>query len=273
MPRLLRPMEVAAARAPSERDARSHDKVDKSPAVLVKRLLDTACYPHTTTRLRLVETHISWVVLTGDYAYKLKKPVDLGFVDFTTLARRRHYCEEELRLNRRLAPELYLEVVAIRGSMSGPRIGVKGKVLDYAVKMRQFPDAALASRALARGRFGAAEIDALAATIADFHAAAPAAPAGGPLGTPEAVLTAARQNFEQMLPLVQTPHDRKALRALRQWTQREHVSRRDAFGARKRVGFIRECHGDLHLKNTALLDGRPVPFDCIEFSDDLRCID
>jgi uncharacterized protein len=221
----------------------------------------------------MLETHISWVMLTGDYAYKLKKPVDLGFVDFTTLARRRHYCEEELRLNRRLAPELYLEVVAIRRSMGGPRIGVKGKVLDYAVKMRQFPDAALASRALARGRFGAAEIDALAATIADFHAAAPAAPTGGPLGTPEAVLAAARQNFEQMLPLVQTPYDRKALRALRQWTQREHVFRRDAFGARKRVGFIRECHGDLHLKNIALLDGSPVPFDCIEFSDDLRCID
>src|SRR5262245_58716991 len=270
MNKLSEPNRTSAAQSRSAGSIRVQKSAD---APLAARLLDPACYPHPTKRLRLLETHISWVVLTGDYAYKVKKPVDLGFVDFTTLARRRHYCEEESRLNRRLAPELYLGVVAIRESMYGPRIGGKGKVLDYAVKMRQFPDTALASRALARGRFRAAEIDALAATVAAFHAAARAAPAGGPLGTSEAILAAARQNFEQMLPLAETPQDRKGLDALRQWTQREHASRREAFEARKRAGFVRECHGDLHLGNIAVIDRRPVPFDCIEFSDDLRCID
>src|SRR6185436_1163897 len=132
-------------------------------------LLDPACYPHRVGRIRLVETHISWVLLTGDYAYKVKKPVDLGFANFSTLALRRRYCKEELRLNRRLAPALYLGVVAIRGTRQRPRVGGKGKILDYAVKMRQFSQAALASRALTRGRFGAVEIDDLAAKIAAFH--------------------------------------------------------------------------------------------------------
>ena len=236
-------------------------------------LLDPSSYPHRTGRIRLVETHISLVFLTGDYTYKVKKPVDLGFANFSTLALRKRYCEEELRLNRRLAPELYLDVVAVRDGRTGPRVGGKGKIIDYAVRMREFSQEALASRALVRGRFGPAEIDDLAATIAAFHAGAPAAPAGGPLGTPAAILASALQNFDQMLPLIGTPQERRALKTLRQWTEREQAARRDEFENRKSGGFVRECHGDLHLGNIALLDRRPVPFDCIEFSDDLRCID
>jgi aminoglycoside phosphotransferase family enzyme len=220
-----------------------------------------------------VETHISWVLLTGNYAYKVKKPVDLGFANFSTLALRRRYCKEELRLNRRLAPALYLGVVAIRGTRQRPRVGGKGKILDYAVKMRQFSQAALASRALTRGRFGAVEIDGLAATIAAFHTGTSVVPAGKPFGTPAAILASALQNFDQMLPLIGSPQERRALKTLRQWTEREHAARHDDFEARKSDGFVRECHGDLHLGNIALLDRRPVPFDCIEFSDDLRCID
>src|SRR5687768_8485342 len=137
---------------------------------LPQRMLDPACYPHRVGRIRLIETHISWVLLTGDYAYKMKKPVDLGFANFSTLALRRHYCEEELRLNGQLASQLYLEVVKIRGSLNALHIGGKGKVLEYAVKMREFPQEALASRALRQGLFGALEIDLLAATMAGFHA-------------------------------------------------------------------------------------------------------
>jgi hypothetical protein len=240
---------------------------------LIAALQSPECYPHPVVGPRLIETHISWVLLTGKYAYKIKKPVDLGFVDFTTLALRRRYCEEELRLNRRLAPELYLAVVAIRGTMEAPRIGGKGRLIDYAVKMREFPQQALASRALAGGRFAAAEIDALAALIAGFHAVAPKAPARSSLGTPEAVLSSARQNFEQMLPLVAPPQDGKILRALRRWTEHEHARCRNALKARAVDGFVRECHGDLHLGNIVLLDRRPVPFDCIEFNEALRWID
>ena len=236
-------------------------------------LLDPSCYPHRTGRIRVVETHISWVILTGEHAYKIKKPIDLGFADFSTLALRKHYCEEELRLNRRLAPELYVDVMALRGSGKAPHIGGEGKILDYAVRMRQFSPGALASRALARGRFGPAEIDALAATISAFHARTPAAPVAGTAGAPATILAWARQNFEQMLLPAATPQDREALRTLQRWTEQEHSRRRDAFEARRLGGFVRECHGDLHLGNVVLLDRGPVPFDCIEFSDDLRSID
>jgi aminoglycoside phosphotransferase family enzyme/predicted kinase len=240
---------------------------------LFAALLDPACYPHPAAGVRVIETHISWVLLTGEFAYKIKKPVNLGFVDFTTLGLRHHYCEEELRLNRRLAPSLYLEVVSIRGDPGTPRIGGEGPVLDYAVKMREFPQEALASRRIVGGGFGAAEIDALAALAAEFHSGAPAAGPAGRFGTPDAVLSAALQNFEQMLPLVKTAPEDRTLRALRRWTEREHGARRDAFERRRREGFVRECHGDLHLGNIAMIGGRPVPFDCIEFNDDLRCID
>jgi aminoglycoside phosphotransferase family enzyme/predicted kinase len=242
-------------------------------APLFAALLDPKCYPHPVTKVRVIETHISWVMLTGPYAYKIKKPVNLGFADFSTLGLRRYYCEEELRLNRRLAPGLYLDVVTIRGDDRSPRIGGDGPVLDYAVRMREFSQEALASRALAAGAFDAAGIDALAALVAKFHAGAPVARTGERAGLPETVLAAARQNFEQMLPLVRSAPDDRLLRALRQWTEREFETRRAGFAARRAGGFVRECHGDLHLGNIAILDGQPVPFDCIEFNDEFRWID
>jgi len=242
-------------------------------APLFAALQRPECYPHPVSQVQVIETHISWVLLTGEYAYKIKKPVNLGFADFSTLGLRRHYCEEELRLNRRLAPDLYLDVVTIRGDAATPRIGGDGPVLDYAVKMAQFPQDALASRRLAAGTFGPAEIDALAARIADFHATAPVAPAAGPFGTPETVLAPALQNFDQMLPLAGDAQEDGTLRELRRWTEREFGARRGAFTRRKSGGAIRECHGDLHLGNIAVLEGRPVPFDCIEFNDELRWID
>ena len=220
-----------------------------------------------------METHISWVLLTGDYAYKIKKPVDLGFANFRTLALRKHYCEEELRLNPRLTPGLYLDVVPIRGSSRAPRVGGKGKVIDYAVKMRQFPKDSLASRALAQGAFGPAEIDVLAGTIAGFHETAPPAPPGGTFGTPHAVLETALENFEQLAPLTQSKSDARLLAVLQQWTEQEHARLRHTLERRTSGGCIRECHGDLHLGNIVMWDGRPVPFDCIEFNQALRYID
>jgi aminoglycoside phosphotransferase family enzyme/predicted kinase len=235
-------------------------------------LLDPACYPHPVERVHLIETHISWVFLTGKYVYKVKKPVDLGFVDFTSLELRRRACEEELRLNRRLAAEIYLAVVEIRGTPDAPRIEGGGALLDYAVKMREFPQDALAAKALASGDFGDDAIDRLAATIAAFHARVPAAMAGR-LGSPASVIAAARQNFAQILPRLHDAKDRSVLLALRRWSEREATAKRETFAARKRSGHVRECHGDLHLGNVALIDGVPVAFDGIEFSAELRWID
>ena len=137
--------------------------------MLIAALQNPALYDHPVERFEVVETHISWVLLTGPYAYKIKKPVDLGFLDFSTLEKRRFFCGEELRLNRRLAPDLYLDVVAITGSAESPRLGGAGPAIEYAVKMKQFPREGELDRVLARGELGAGHIDALAREIAAFH--------------------------------------------------------------------------------------------------------
>src|SRR4029079_12501791 len=131
----------------------------KMAARLIAALSNGEVYPHPAGSVATLETHISWVLLAGDFAYKIKKPVELGFLDFSTLAQRRHFCEEELRLNRRLAPQIYLDVVEIRGSEDTPRISGDGPLLEYAVRMRRFPQESLASQLLAEGRLDAGPID------------------------------------------------------------------------------------------------------------------
>jgi len=140
------------------------------PESLVAALRDPRRYPHPVERVELLETHISWILLTGNYAYKLKKPVSLGFLDFSTLEARRTACEEELRLNRRTAPDLYLEVVPVTGTETEPRLGGTGRAIDYAVKMREFPQDALLDRVAARGGLRLELMDELAAEVAAFHA-------------------------------------------------------------------------------------------------------
>jgi len=243
------------------------------PGSLVASLRDPACYPHPAGPVELIETHISWVLLAGDYAYKLKKPVSLGFLDFGTPEARRYYCEEELRLNRRTAPDLYLAVVPITGRPATPRMGGTGQAIEYALKMKRFPQEALADYAAKRGGLGAAQIDAIAAALAAFHATAPAAPEGSAFGAPDHVTASALQNFEQIGALVADRDDAAQLRRLRSWTLSESSRLGETFAARKRHGFVRECHGDLHLRNIVFLDGLPVPFDCIEFNPELRWID
>jgi aminoglycoside phosphotransferase family enzyme/predicted kinase len=240
---------------------------DLVPA-LVPDLSSPDCYPHAVREVHVMDTHISRVYLTGDYAYKVKKPVNLGFLDFTTLKARERYCREELALNRRLAPDLYLDVVAVRGSREHARIDGDGPVIDYAVKMREFPQDALASRMLARGELAPPLLAGLAARIAHFHDTAPAD--AGRHGTPAAVQAHALQNFEQMASLVATARDRAALATLKTWTLAELARVRPALARRHAEGRVREVHGDLHLGNIVLLDGALVPFDCIEFNAALR---
>ena len=242
-------------------------------ATLIDFLRDPRCYPHPVDRLHVVETHISWVVLTGPFAYKIKKPVALGFLDFSTLAARRFYCDEELRLNRRLAADLYLEVVAISGSTERPAIGGPGPVLEYAVKMRQFREDGLLDRVQARGELLPAHIDALAEQIAAFHQSCERASAGATLGSPETILQPARQNFEQALELLAEPADRACVERLLGWNESTGRALQAVFKNRQRDGFVRECHGDLHLGNVFLENEAIRIFDCIEFNANLRWID
>lgn len=236
---------------------------------LIDSLRSPSAYPHRPDHVEVVETHISWVLLAGDRAYKLKKPVDLGFVDFSTLERRKHFCEEETRLNRRLAPELYLGVVPISGAANSPVIGGPGRPIEYAVEMRRFDQNALLTRVLERDELRDAHVDALAEMIARFHGRAAVAPPTGPYGAPDRIWRSAAENFAQV-----GDHDDADLR--RRLAGRAHdlfAAKRETFAARLRAGFVRECHGDLHLGNLLLLEDRVVPFDGIEFNDDLRWID
>jgi len=236
-------------------------------------LLDPSCYPHAVERVELIETHISWVFLAGDCAYKVKKPLRLGFLDFSTLESRRFYCREELRLNRRTAPELYLEVVPISGSPDAPRIDGRGAAIEYALRMRRFAQEALADRIAKQGQLNSDRVGAIAAALAVFHAAIAVAEPDDEWGSPEGVAAPALANFEQIAELNPYSPDAPRLERLRSWTSGEAHRLSGSFAARKRDGFVRECHGDLHLGNIVFLEGRPVPFDCIEFNPELRWID
>ncbi len=237
---------------------------------LVEDLQRPALFPHPVTRFERVETHISIILLTGGFAYKFKKPVNFGFLDFSTLDRRRRYCEEELRLNRRLAPELYLAVVPV---YAGPCLGGDGEVIEYAVQMRQFDQEAQFDRLLDADRLTGAHIDALALRIADFHAAVAVAGPDQAYGSPAAVQAPVEENFSQILAILTDPHGRDRLAALQNRSQQQFRELQARFQARKDGGFVRECHGDLHLRNVALVDGVPLAFDCIEFNANLRWID
>jgi aminoglycoside phosphotransferase family enzyme/predicted kinase len=230
-------------------------------------------YPHAVGSIERLETHISWVFLAGEYAYKVKKQVALGFLDFITLEARRYYCEEELRINHWLAPDLYLDVVAVRGSLEAPHIGGGGEVVEYALRMRRFPQEALATSLLACGRLTSERIAEFATNLAGFHADLQPAGAGTPYGMLAVVLDAALANFAQMQALVEPSDERTLLGVSRQWTEDEFSRRHADFQHRQARGMTRECHGDLHLRNIVEWNGRLIAFDAIEFDPALRWID
>ena len=256
-------------------------RADDTDQTITEALLDPTAYPHPAADMRLIETHISWVLLAGEFAYKLKKPVDLGFLDFSTLARRKHFCEEELRLNRRLAPDLYLDVVTLRRTRSGLRFGDTGEIVEYAVRMRRFPQAAQLDRQLAAGGIGDEDMDGIAEFIGDFHRRADLAPAAAAWGSPRQVAAPAFENFTRMETTWPDPAPGSApdttlastIAELHRWTEQTASRLAVRFAIRRATGRVRECHGDLHLRNMARIDGDFLAFDGIEFAPALRWID
>ena len=250
---------------------------DSHQAVLLGRLLTPAAYPHPVTDVRLIETHISWVFLTGDYVYKVKKPVDLGFLDFTSLERRRHFCREEVRLNRRFAPALYLDAVPIVGSPAAARIGLAGEAggdgepIEWAVRLRQFDEAGRLDRLLDDGGLSSQGCTELGVEMARIQDRLEIADVSTPWGTPEAVASAIDTTLARLC--AHRPEHRERVDALQRDVHRRLAASRAAIEARRRAGRVRQCHGDLHLANLVRHEGRFVAFDSIEFSDTLRWID
>jgi len=238
---------------------------------LVRRLLEPAAYPHPTGAIRLIETHISWVLLTGEFVYKLKKPCNLGFLDFSSLERRREFCHEEVRLNGRFAPDLYLAAVPITGTADAPRIGGAGPAIEWAVKLRQFPDECRLDRLFEAGRLSADDCGRLGAEIARVESLLAVADPATDFGTPDTFLRTVALNLSQIRrarPVAAPRAD-----ALEAWITRAVAAARPLFAARIAAGKVRECHGDQHLANNVLHHGRMTAFDGIEFNESLRWID
>ena len=235
---------------------------------LITALLDPGFFPHPAQPVEWVETHASWLLLAGEFAYKIKKPVTLPFLDYGTLARREEFCRAELVLNRRLAPDLYLDVVPIGGTPARPLLG-ELPAIEWAVRMRRFDESGRLDHMAARGELQPAHLAQLAATLCTFQQSAAIAAPDARFGAPEQVLAAARENFVELRQLLPATAQAQ-VGQLAEWTEAEFVRRAGDFVARKADGFIREGHGDLHLGNLVLIDGRVTPFDCIEFNEDFR---
>jgi aminoglycoside phosphotransferase family enzyme/predicted kinase len=239
----------------------------------IAALQHASAYPHACDAIELIETHISWVLLTGAFVYKIKKPVDFGFLNFSTLERRRHCCEEELRLNRRYAPSLYLDVVTITRAQGVIRVGGVGEVIDHAVRMHQFDGAMQLDRRLADGALTPAAMIQFADTLAQVHAALPRSDLSREFGTPVAVWAPVEENFVQVAASVVARELASEVREVRQWSEQQHAALSPLMRLRRDNGFVRECHGDLHLANLVALADGVHAFDCIEFSEALRWID
>ena len=240
---------------------------------LIRSLLQPAVYGHPVSDIQLIETHISWLILTGDYVYKIKKPVNLGFLDFSTLEKRRFCCNEELRLNSRLAAEIYLDVVAITGTPGKPVLQGSGEAIEYAVRMVQFPQQAQLDNMLAEGKLHHNHIDAIAVMVAKFHQATNIAPADSDFGDPQHVYHPVAENFSQIREHLQTNDYEHELAELESWSKSAFAALTPVFDQRKQGGFIRECHGDMHLRNLVWFNNKPMAFDCLEFNPALRWID
>lgn len=261
---------------------------------LIESLMDADVYPHEVSDIRIHETHISWVILTGPFAYKIKKPVVFDFVDYSTLERRKAFCEKELELNRRFAPNLYLGVVPIFEFDSklvvGDELGVQqsggsqaekrllanqanSHPIEYAVKMRQFRQEAIAAAMIKDGELIASDVERLGLDIAKFHESIECASLRLASVTSEKILADAIDNFTLLNTAFENDSRHQTVQHLEKWSAGQFWCRQSLFSARLAAGKVRRCHGDMHLNNIVHWDGRLVPFDGIEFNEDFQWID
>ncbi len=248
---------------------------------VIEALMKPEAYPHKVGEVVLVQTHISFVFLTGDYVYKVKKPVDFGFLDFTTLEKRLHYCREELRVNRALAGEIYLDVVPITRNERGEiKVEGDGEVIEYAVKMVQLPQEAIMKVLLQQGKVSRSDVEDIAARVARFHEGAARGAEITRWGAYEQVVKNWEQNFEQTAQLKGAEVDAEEYEALEARVRRFLREKEELFREREKAEKIRECHGDLHSGNIFIVrkpgklyrQGIYI-FDAIEFFKGFSCSD
>jgi uncharacterized protein len=241
---------------------------------LIQQMLTPEFYPHpVTVPMQLIQTHASYVLLTGDYAYKLKKPVNFGFLDYSTLAKRQHCCAEEIRLNQRGAKELYLEVLAISKEGDQYQLGTGGEIVDYAVKMIQFSQANLLSNMFESGTISAADVESIGLVVARFHREAQTNEYISSFGLVEKIRQSIDDNYRQTEKYIGRIQTQQQFIETKAYTDQFLVEKSQLFLDRLAGGFIRECHGDLHLRNICRWQDQTLLFDCIEFNESFRFVD
>ena len=261
-----RPVERLDGRQENDGDAYYAWSMQTAGIALAQAMVESLA---RTLHAQVIETHISWVLLTRDLAYKIKKPVHLPFVDYGTLEARRGFCEEEVRLNRRLAASLYLGVSRITGTHRMPEVDGAGTALEYAVRMLRFAPGALFGEQLAAGALTPGAVDSLALLLGDFHESAPATADGNGFGSAERRRAVAFAALDGAAPVL---HSAERAR-LGDWLASQAAALGPLWSQRLAAGRVRECHGDLHLDNVVSLDDGVAAFDCIEFDPALRWID
>jgi hypothetical protein len=232
-------------------------------------LLEPAAYPEPTSRVELVQTHISWVFLTDRFAYKVKKPMDLGFLNFTTLRRRHFYLHQELVLNRRLCPEIYLDVLPVVAHKQGVRLGGQGHPVDYALKMVRLPQESMMDEVADRGELRREHLDRIIQRLVPFYEQAATGPRINKFGEPAIIHFNHQENFSRTAGLVGEMLSPELFAGIQAFSWGFLKKNRQLFLRRIREGRVRDCHGDLHMKNICLADGVYI-YDCIEFNPRFR---
>jgi hypothetical protein len=241
---------------------------------LIQQMMQPGFYPHPVQEpIQLIQTHVSYVLLTGDYAYKLKKSVNFGFLNYSTLELRKHFCEEELRLNQRGAAELYLEVMPITGDQNQYQLGDSGKPVEYALKMRQFPQESLFITLFEQGKLSETHMEELGRVVAQYHATAETSDYIRKFGEVAQVRQSIDENYEQTKKYIGGPQTEAQFEETKQYTDNFFTERSQLFTSRVQNNWIRECHGDLHLRNICLWHDKILLFDCIEFNEPFRFVD
>ena len=241
---------------------------------LIARMQQPDFYPHAVAEnIQVVQTHASVVFLTGDYAYKIKKSVDYGFLDYSTLDKRKHFLEEELRLNQKIAPDLYLEIITIRNSDRTLSIDGSGDIVEYALKMYQFPQENLFGNLLKAGKLDENRFVELGKIVAQFHLSAESSEHISSFGTVDKIQAALTQNYQQSEKYIGTVQTQEQFSATKTYTDAFFSEKQDLFINRVKQNKIKECHGDLHLRNICLWQNKIQLFDRIEFNESFRFVD
>lgn len=243
-------------------------------SALIEQMMQSGFYPHSVTEpIQLIQTHISYVFLTGDYAYKVKKPVNFGFLDFSTLEQRHHFCLEELRMNQPIAPDIYLEVLPIAQADNTYILGGASQPVEYALKMCQFPQDALFIELFEQGKLTEAHMEELGRIVAEFHAKAETNDYIRSFGEVSKIRETCNENYQQTEKYIGEPQTQQQYEETKNFTDTYFEQQQELFAARQKNKRIRECHGDLHLRNICLWQDKIQLFDRIEFNELFRFVD